>query len=68
MVAGVHMNGVPPTIAYASVLSHETTRVALKIMTLNNMSVKTPEIMNAYIKAPHGEKVYIIHGPEFGTY
>ena len=31
------------------------------------MSVKTSEIMNAYIKASCGEKVYTILVPEFGT-
>ena len=33
---------------------------------LNNMSFKTYEIMNTYIKVSCGEKVYTILGPEFG--
>ena len=38
----------------------------MRIVALNNTSVKTAEITNAYIKAPCGEKLYVILGPEYG--
>ena len=52
MVAGGYMTYVPPTITYASVVSHDTVRIALTMAALNYMSVKTYDIMNAYIKVP----------------
>ena len=54
MVAGGHMTDVPLTIMYASVISCDTVRIALTIAALNNMSVNTSDIMNAYIKAQCG--------------
>ena len=36
------------------------------MVVLNNMSVKTSDIMIAYNKYPCGEKLYTILGPEFG--
>ena len=52
MVAGGYMTYVPPTITYASVVSHDTVRIDLTMAALNYMSVKTSDIMNAYIKVP----------------
>ena len=55
MVSGGHMNDVPPTITYASVLSCLTMNISLTMAVLNDMSVKTAGIMNAYIKELWGE-------------
>ena len=65
-VAGGHMTDVPPSITYASVVSRETVRIALTMAALNDLSVKTADIQNAYIKAPCTEKVYTTLGEEFG--
>ena len=64
--AGGHMTDVPPTITCASVVSRETVRIALTMAELNDMIVKTSDIMNAYIKVPCRERMYTILGPEFG--
>ena len=66
MVAGGHMTDFQPMIMYANVFSRVTERIALMMAVLNGMSFKTSDILNAYIKAPHREKVYTILGPEFG--
>ena len=67
LVAGGHMTGdVPPTLTYASVVSRDTVRIALTMAALNDLSVKTADIQNAYIKAPCTEKVYTTLGDEFG--
>ena len=66
MVSGGHMTDVPPTITYASVVSHSTMMIALKMVIVNDIIVKTSGIINAYIRVPCGEKVYTILGPEFG--
>ena len=67
LVAGGHMTGdVPPTLTYASVVSRDTVRIALTMAALNDLSVKTADIQNAYIKAPCTEKVYTTLGEEFG--
>ena len=52
-------------ITYASVVSHDTMSIYLSIEALNDMIVKTADIMNTYTKAPCGEKVYTILVPEF---
>ena len=66
MVADSHMTNTPPTIMYASVVSHEMVWIALEMAALNYLSVKTDDIINTKIKAPCREKVYTIRGPEFG--
>ena len=67
MVAGGHITDTPPTITYASVVSRETVSIFLMVEALHDLSVKTAGILNAYIKAPYGGKVYTILGPEVGT-
>jgi hypothetical protein len=66
MVAGRHMTGAPMIMTYASVVSHETIRIALTIAALNDLEVKVADILNAYISAPIKEKVWCVLGPEFG--
>ena len=66
MVAGDHMTNNPPTITYASVVSHETVTIALAMPALYDVNVDTVVIMNSYIKAPCGENVYSILESEFG--
>ena len=66
LVAGGHMTDVPPTITYASVVFRETMMIALTMEVLNEMIVKTADIMNIYIKLPCGEKVCTMLGTEFG--
>ena len=60
MVAGGHITDVPQTITYASVVSRETTSVALTMVALNNMRAKTAGIMNDYIRVTCGEEIYTI--------
>ncbi len=47
-------------------VSRETVRLALTIVTLNDLKVKVGDVLNAYITAPVKEKVWTILGPEFG--
>ena len=54
------------TITYASVVSRETVRIALMIAGLNDLEVKSGNILNAYIQAPVTEKVWTTLGLEFG--
>ena len=58
------MTEVPATIMYASQVSRETVRIALMITTLNDLVVKSGDIMNAYVKAHHRDGVDYF-GPEF---
>ena len=54
------------TIMYSSVVSRETVRIALMIAALNDLEVKSGNILNAYEQAPVTEKVWTTLGPEFG--
>ncbi len=66
LVAGGHRTKAPATITYASIVSHKTVCIALMLVALNNLQVKTGVVLNAYITAPCKEKVWTILGPEFG--
>ena len=66
LVARGHMTKTPATITYASVVSRESGSIALMIATLNNLEVKSGDILNAYVQAPVTEKMWTILGPEFG--
>ena len=54
------------TITYASVVSRKTVRTALMSTTINDLEVKSGDILNAYVQAPVTEKVQTTLGPEFG--
>jgi hypothetical protein len=65
-VAGGHQTQAPATITYASVVSHETERLALTFVSLNDLEVKVGNVLNTYITAPVKAKVWTILGPKFG--
>jgi hypothetical protein len=52
LVAGGHKTDAPSTITYASVVSHETVRIALLMAALNDLEVKVGDVLNAYVTAP----------------
>ena len=66
LVAGGHKIKAPATITFASVVSHETIRLALTISALNDLEVKVGDVLNVYITAPITEKVWTVLRPEFG--
>ncbi len=66
LVSGGHMMDVPPTLAYASVVSGETIYIALAMAVLNALKVMAADIINAYITAPDKEKIWTLLGTEFG--
>ncbi len=65
-MAGGHWTKAPATITYASGVSRETVRLALTIVSLNDLEVKVGDVLNAYITTPVKEKVWTILGPKFG--
>jgi hypothetical protein len=67
LVARGHMTSEPDVITYSSVVSRETVRLTLTIAALNDLEVKSADIMNAYITAPTKEKIWTTLGPEFGN-
>ena len=48
-----------------SVVSRETVRMALMIAALNDLEVKSGNVLNAYVQAPVTEKMWTTLGPEF---
>lgn len=70
LVASPHTmsNSTPPpaSVTYASVVSRETVRIALTMAALNDLEVKTADVLNAFITAPAVEKLWTVLGPEFG--
>ena len=60
------MTEASATIMYASIVSRKTVRIALMIITLIDLEVKSGNILNVYVQAPVTEKVWTTLGPEFG--
>ena len=67
LVAGGHMTEAPTVMMYASIVSHESVRIALTVAALNDLDVMTSDIQNAYLTAPCEERIWTTLGPEFGT-
>jgi hypothetical protein len=63
---GGHTTDIPHAMAYVSIVSRESVRIALTLAALNDLDVKMADIENAYLKAPLTEKVWTVLGPEFG--
>ena len=60
-VAGGHLTETPPAVAtYASVVSRESVRIALTLAALNDLEVKSSDVMNAFLSSPTDEKYYYI--------
>jgi hypothetical protein len=67
-VAGGHTTEVPDTlVAYSSVVSRDSVRIALTIAALNDLQVMACDIQNAYSTADCREKIWTVVGPEFGS-
>ena len=67
LVAGGHMEEAPATLTKVSVVSHESVRIALTLVALNNIEVKTADTKNAYLKAPVSDQIWTVLGLEFGS-
>ena len=61
------MMDAPALITYASVVLRESVRIALTLVALNGLQVKTAHIENAYLQAPVTEKIWCKLGLEFGS-
>ena len=61
-----HMTKAVATITHASIVFRETVRFALMIAALNNLEVKSGNMLNAYVQAPVTEKVWTTLSPEIG--
>ena len=60
LVAGGNMIETPICQTYSSVVSRETVRMALTIAALNDLEVKSGDIMNAYLTALITEKAWAV--------
>ena len=67
MVNGNETNDLPKWDVYTSVVSRETmVCIAFLYAALNDLSVLSCDILNAYLNAPCAEKLWTLAGPEFG--
>jgi hypothetical protein len=66
LVANGNETETPASLAYSSVVSRDSVRIARLIASLNELDVLACDIQNAYLTANCREKFYIIEGPEFG--
>ena len=65
LVAGGHRAPhVPAHTTYSTVASRESVRILFLLAALNEVSIQTADIGNAYLNAPCREKVHVIVGPE----
>ena len=66
LVAGGNVTEAPATITHVSVVSRATERIALMIAALNDLEVKSGDVLNVYVHSPVTEKVWTTLGSEFG--
>ena len=59
-----HMTNASATITSATVVSRETVRIAMMIATLNDLEVKSGDILNIYVQATVTDKLWTTLGPE----
>ena len=61
-VAGGHLTNPPTSMAYASVVSRESVRIAFLLAALNNLEILAGDIGNVYLNAITTEKITIALG------
>ena len=66
-VAEVHTTETTVALTYASVVSRDSVRIALKLADLNGLDVLLCDIQNVYLTAQCREKIWTVAGPEFGS-
>ena len=64
-MAGGHVTKAPVSITYASIVTREMVRLALTIVALNDLEVKSGDVLNAYLTAPNSKKIWTVIGPEW---
>ena len=65
LVEGGHMTKALAPITYTSIVSRETVRIGLMVAALNDLEVKSANILNAYVQQPVTETVWTMLSPEF---
>ena len=60
------MTKAPATVMYSSIVFRKTVRIALMVAILNNLDVRSGNILNAYVQAPTTQKVWTTFRPKFG--
>ena len=66
-IAGGHMTDTPSTLAYASVVSRDSVRIALPIAALNVIDILSCDIYNTYLTADCRDKIWTCAVPDFGS-
>ena len=61
------MKETPKCMTYSIVLRRETVRISLTISVLNNLKVKSGDVMNEYVTAPFSKKIWTILVKCFGA-
>jgi len=65
-VAGGHQTDPPKELTYSSIMSKDSVCIIFTLATLNDLSILSADVQNAYLNAPTKERVYTTAGPEFG--
>ena len=66
-MAGGHMMEALSSITYASVVTHDSVRLAFLIAAMDGLNILACDIGNAYLNAPCREKIWFLGGAEVGT-
>ena len=63
---GAETEDVPAFLTYSSVVTRESVRIAFLYAALNDLTVFSCDVTNAYLNAPCRERIWVEAGPEFG--
>ena len=64
MEAGCLVKDTPAVVTYLSVVLRETVRISLTIAALNDLEVKSSNVMNAFLTTPCAQKIWTTLGLE----
>ena len=67
LVRGRHNTATPASITYSLVVSRESVRISLTIVSLNELYTLACDIQNSYLTAKCRELIWAVTGPEFGV-
>ena len=67
LVADGHKTETPASVTYSTVVSRDSVRICLLLAALNDLTILSADIENAYLTAPCREKCWFWAGAEFGS-
>ena len=67
LVVGGSATQMLDVITYSSIVTTDTTCIALAMAALHDLDVKEAEVLRIYMMTPNGKKIWTVLSPDLGT-